>query len=285
MGLFTMAAPVGAAVGSILAGTLAKQQGWQAPFYYFAIPGIILGIMAFFMKDYKTVKQTQVQGKNITFGQTLANLFKIPTLVWALVGAGIMNIMSNSFLFWAPSFIGRAWGVDVQVANTAFVPIILCLIPGLPIGGILSDLWYRKNPKGRLYLSAITVIIGALFLMGALYFQLQGVGMILVIGYALFNVMCNPSLLAVSQDVAPVAHKGIIAGMLVFCMYALGGGWGPYVAGAISNALGGSAQALGTALTICAIGGILSGFCYLMASRSYIADMEKVAHEKIIVGK
>jgi hypothetical protein len=90
---------------------------------------------------------------------------------------------------------------------------------------------------------------------------------------------------AVSQDVAPVAQKGMVWGTIVFCMYLFGGGWSPYLVGAISNALGQGAQALGTALTIASFGGILGGVCYFMASRPYIADMRKVEEEQLIAEK
>jgi hypothetical protein len=55
--------------------------------------------------------------------------------------------------------------------------------------------------------------------------------------------------------------------------------------GAISNALGQGAQALGTALTIATIGGILGGICYLMAARPYPADMERVKGEQLLAEK
>jgi len=162
------------------------------------------------------------------------------------------------------------------------VPIVLAAIIGSPVGGILADIWFKKNPRGRLYLPAITVGLSALCLAGALYLQLKGLGMILVISYGLLNVMGMSSLNAMTQDVAPVAQKGLIVGLAVFCMYVFGGGWSPYLVGAISDVLGQGAQALGTALTIASAGGILGAICYLMASKRYVADMEKVRHEQLM---
>ena len=282
MGVFNMAVPLGIALGSVLAAALAKTQGWQAPFLVFAIPGVILGILALFMKDYKTVTETHTTGVKVTFGQSIKTLFKIPSLVWVLVGYGLANIMSMSFLFWTPAFVGRAWGVDVVAANAIMVPIVLAAIVGSPLGGILADVWFKKDPRGRLYIPAITIFLSAICLAGALYFQFKGIGMALVIAYGVLNVMALPCLSAISQDVAPAAQKGLVWGLMVFCMYAFGGGWSPYLVGAISDALGKGAQALGTALTIACIGGILGGICYLMAAKPYPADMEKVRHEQLM---
>ena len=285
MGVFNMSIPLGVALGSVLGGTIAKASGWQAPFLVFAIPGIILGILAFFMKDYKTVQHTHESGARVTFFQSLKKLFQIPSLVWVLVGYGLANIMAMSFLFWTPAFIGRAWGVDVAAANAVMVPIVLAAIVGSPIGGILADVWFKKNPRGRLYIPAITIILSALCMAGALYFQMKGIGMALIIAYGVLNVMALPCLSAISQDVAPAAQKGLVWGLMVFCMYVFGGGWSPYMVGAISDSLGQGAQALGTALTIASIGGVLGGICYFMASRPYPADMEKVRHEQLLAEK
>jgi len=285
MGVFNMSIPLGVALGSVLGGTIAKASGWQAPFLVFAIPGIILGILAFFMKDYKTVQHTQESGARVTFGQSLKKLFQIPSLVWVLVGYGLANIMAMSFLFWTPAFIGRAWGVDVAAANAVMVPIVLAAIVGSPVGGILADVWFKKNPRGRLYIPAITIILSAICMAGALYFQMKGIGMALIVAYGVLNVMALPCLSAISQDVAPAAQKGLVWGLMVFCMYVFGGGWSPYLVGAISDSLGQGAQALGTALTIASIGGVLGGICYFMASRPYPADMEKVRHEQLMAEK
>lgn len=285
MGIFNMSIPLGVALGSILGGTLAKSGGWQAPFLVFAIPGIILGILALFMKDYKTVEHTHESGAKVTFFQSIKKLFQIPSLVWVLVGYGLANIMSMSFLFWTPAFIGRAWGVDVAAANAVMVPIVLAAIVGSPIGGILADIWFKKDPRGRLYIPAITIILSAFLLAGAIYFQFKGIGMGLVIAYGVLNVMALPCLSAISQDVAPAAQKGLVWGLMVFCMYVFGGGWSPYLVGAISDSLGQGAQALGTALTIASIGGILGGICYLMAARPYPADMERVKGEQLMAEK
>ncbi len=285
MGVFNMSIPLGVALGSVLGGTIAKASGWQAPFLVFAIPGIILGILAFFMRDYKTVQHTHESGARVTFLQSLKKLFQIPSLVWVLVGYGLANIMAMSFLFWTPAFIGRAWGVDVAAANTVMVPIVLAAIVGSPVGGILADVWFKKNPRGRLYIPAITIILSAICMAGALYFQMKGIGMALIVAYGVLNVMALPCLSAISQDVAPAAQKGLVWGLMVFCMYVFGGGWSPYLVGAISDSLGQGAQALGTALTIASIGGVLGGICYFMASRPYPADMEKVRHEQLMAEK
>jgi len=82
--------------------------------------------------------------------------------------------------------------------------------------------------------------------------------------------------------VVPVAQKGLVWGVTMFCVNIFGGGWSPYLVGAVSDSLGQGAQALGTALMIASAGGILGGLCYLIAARPYPSDMERVRGEKLL---
>ena len=54
LGIFNIGIPLGAAIGVIAGGAISAAMGWRWAFYIFAIPGVILGILAFFMHDYKT---------------------------------------------------------------------------------------------------------------------------------------------------------------------------------------------------------------------------------------
>ncbi len=82
LGLFTLGVPLGAAIGSIFGGMLSVKMGWRSPFFFFAIPGIILGILALFMKDYKVEESNASQNTSKDIVTSLTTLIKIPTLRW-----------------------------------------------------------------------------------------------------------------------------------------------------------------------------------------------------------
>lgn len=68
VGIFSMAAPLGAALGTVLGGYISVHYGgWRTPFIVFAIPGFILAIAALFLKDYKTVKEINEKGQTKGF--------------------------------------------------------------------------------------------------------------------------------------------------------------------------------------------------------------------------
>ncbi len=51
MAWFYMAIPVGSALGFVIGGEIEKNFGWRAAFHAVVIPGLVLGVICFFMRD------------------------------------------------------------------------------------------------------------------------------------------------------------------------------------------------------------------------------------------
>lgn len=282
MGIFHIAIPLGAAAGVILGGLISAKMGWRAPFLFFAIPGVILGIMAFFMKDYKTADDTGTQGGIKNFFIALRNVLRLPTMRWYYLALGIAVFMTSSVLVWLPSLMMRMLNISEATAGLLFGAIGLAAIIGAPLGGFLADFWQKKNPRGRMYIPAVAYIIGGSLLIVVILTRFSPLGIALAVLYGIAAAMAMPAIAAISQDVVPVAHKGLSMGLAIFAQYMLGGAWGPYVVGAVSDALGGGAEGLGIAVALCGAFGLLAGVLFLVAARTYPEDSQKVKDEAIL---
>jgi MFS family permease len=286
LGIFAMAIILGAGIGMILGGFIGKQMGWRAPFFIFPIPGIILGILAFFMRDYKAQPDTLSGEAGVSFWKSLVTLVKIRTLAWVLLGYGISNIMSMALMAWGPAYICRAWNVDIQVASNSFVLVIVVGLIGAPLGGYLSDIWFRNNIKGRLFLPSITVFTSSILGILAIYMEFRPFwGMLCGVLWGILAVMSLPAVWSACVDVAPVALRGSTGGIMLLCLYVLGGGWAPWLVGIISKSLGESASSLGTALMLASLTGIMGCMCYFVSAGYYASDIEKVKGESLISEK
>jgi MFS family permease len=282
MGIFHIAIPLGAAAGVILGGLISVRMGWRAPFLFFAIPGVILGIMAFFMKDYKTVDDTGTQGGIKNFFIALRNVLRLPTMRWYYLALGIAVFMTSSVLIWLPSLMMRMLNISEAKAGLLFGAIGLAAIIGAPLGGFLADFWQKKNPRGRMYIPAVAYIVGGSLLIVVILTRFSPLGIGLAVLYGIAAAMAMPAIAAISQDVVPVAHKGLSMGLAIFAQYMLGGAWGPYVVGAVSDAMGGGAEGLGIAVALCGAFGLLAGVMFLVAARTYPEDSQKVKDEAIL---
>ena len=277
MGIFNLVViPIGSAVGLVLGGYLAVKSGnWRMPFYVFAIIGLVLGVMAFFLKDYKSKSNTAKDGvKRDSFIKSTVYLLKIPTLRWLYIGYAMMQIMAMSLLVWMPTFVIRAQGVKADVAGSMMGLIALLGIVGALLGGIIADKWQIKNLKARMLVPAFAVLAATVFSMIGIMLNMAGIGYVAACLYGV-GIMMTAPLNAVTQDVAVVSKRGQAWGLNSFVQYLLGGGWAPVVAGALSDALGAGARGLQQALLITASFGFLSMFCYFMGARHYPSDARR----------
>jgi len=283
-GIFNTAIIVGIALGTILGGAIATKYGWRAPFLYFAIPGVILGILALFIKDYTTTASpTASNGKSDFLGSIVA-LYNIPSLKWFFLGYGILNFTSTSFLVWTPAYAMRTMNWSAAQASLVVGIATLVCILGPPIGGFIGDYWQKKNPRGRVLLACVAAVIGTILLLLLTFLKFTIPGIAIFTLWGTINIMILPILAAVSQDVVPASHKGLSFGLAAAAAYLLGGAWGPVVTGKLSDAFGGGADGLTYALAITCIGGFIGAFFMYLASRHYAEDTEKVKGEQVVMG-
>lgn len=281
LGIFNIAVPLGAAAGVILGGIISSRMGWRAPFLFFAIPGVILGIMAYFMKDYKTVGQPETHGLKRFFA-ALLDVLKMATMRWYYLALGISVFMTASVLAWLPSLLMRLMNISEAKAGLITGGIGLAAVIGAPLGGLMADSWQKRNPRGRIYIPVAAYIIGGCLIVSATLLKFNPLGLALAVFYGIAASAAMPAIAAISQDVVPVAHKGLSMGLAIFAQYMLGGAWGPYVVGAVSDALGGGAEGLSMGIMMCGLFGITAGFLFLIASRTYPEDLRRVKDEAIL---
>jgi MFS family permease len=277
MGVFSMAMPIGGAIGVVLGGYIAKTYGWRMAFYVFAVPGVILSLLALLMKDHSAVEcKKDESNQKISFFSTIATLFKIPTLRWIYMGYAMQNITLFSFLTWGPAFIMRTQKIDSTQAGLIVGLISIMAIFGAVIGGFLADFWQKRNERGRMLTSAFGLLFSSIVLIISMYFNLKGIGLVFGVLWGILVVVPIPAITAVTQDVAPPSARSASWGMNAFCCYVLGGAWAPLLVGTISDNLGGGGHGLKVGLLISSIGGFVGALLYWISSKSYVADLKKI---------
>ncbi|MDD5397586.1 MAG: MFS transporter [Dehalococcoidia bacterium] len=277
MGIFNMGIPLGIALGAIVGGVMAHNFGWRSPFLLLGGIGLLLSLAAFFLKDYKTINEgitVSLQG----LWKSVIDLLRIPTLRWYYLGYAMMLVTSLAQINWMPTYLIRQFNIGTDTAGYLTCIISLVAIIGAPLGGVLSDFWYKRNRQGRLWLPALSSAVSALIMAASfLAFSINfALGLALILIFGIVNMTAIPALSVISQDVVPVAYKGLSYGVASLCMYALGGAWAPLLVGSISDALGGGANGLMWAVVIACSGGLLAGICFTIGARHYVADEDRV---------
>jgi len=266
-GIWTTASSLGMACGMLVGGFVAAKYGWQAAFMAVAIPGVVLGIFAWFLPDFKNQLKAEdpAAARNLNFGSILKDLVKNKTLVSLCISFGLAYFFSNTVIYWLPSYFIRYMGMDVARAGAMTAGILVTALIAAPLGGFLGDRISRKNPRNKILLCWISVV--AAIITFALAVLLNIWQMFFVVTFFLFLFI--PVQQIVCQEIVPFYQRATAYGVYVFCMFFLGGLWGPAVTGMISDAynLQVAFWVNGAILLAASIG-------YLFMYRFYKADYE-----------
>jgi MFS family permease len=261
LGMMNACIPLGTILGVTLGGYLSTRHGWRTPLSVFSIPGIVLGILAFFLQDYSLGHEAVDGAAEVRRPGFLANLREllgIRSLRWLYLGLGMNAAMQVSVGTWLPALLMRAYDIQEDAAGLAMGTVTLLGLAGPVVGGVLADRWMRTHPGGRMRLAAGAAGVASVCLWLALMAGLDLHSKPLMYGcaaamvlHSAFIGMAFPAAAATVQDVVPARLKGQAWGTGIVALFLLGGAWGPLLVGSISEHFGGGYRgpALGLAMT------------------------------------
>ncbi len=283
LGIFATMIPVGMALGTIIGGLISVKLGWRYAFFIFAVPGILLGIAALFLRDYKNQSFDETTIGLSGFFRSIGRLTKIPTLRWHYIGNGLFQIMLQAQIAWLPSILIRELAMKEDTAGLIMGIIGLTAIIGALLGGWVTDFLYKKFPRSRMLVPALATLIAAIMLISSLLVIKTDfmVFMVLVVIFGISSAAVGPPTFVMSQEIVPASYKGLSWGTSVFFMMILGGAWAPWVTGCISDAMGGGADGLKTAVILAGIAGLAGAFFWYMSSRTYSTDISRVKYMQL----
>jgi MFS family permease len=103
MARFYLAIPVGSALGFVVGGTIAKAWGWREAFLVCVIPGLVLGVLCFFMREPPRPPAATNAGPG--YAAVLRVLVKIRSFVLCCLGMTATTFMLGGVAAWAPTYI------------------------------------------------------------------------------------------------------------------------------------------------------------------------------------
>jgi MFS family permease len=283
LGIFNTFITIGVIFGLILGGYLsANYGGWRTPFYVFGIPGIILGILAFFMQDYSLKKADGSAYVHESLLTNLKQLLKIPTLRWLYAGFAMYVLVQYGVMTWFPALLMRAFEIKEDKAGLIMAAVTVIGILGPILGGILADKWGKKIGGGRMRMAGLSIAIAVVLLMLTLLFTLDLTNKNLLIFsgimmplYSIFIGMATPAISATSQDVVNDKMRGLSWGTGVLFAFMIGGVLGPIIVGGVSDAVGGGYKGLAQGFFVVGLFGILGSWFWFLSSRHVESDKKK----------
>jgi len=296
LGFFMMGLPIANVACFALVGYLAQKYGWRTPFVLAAIPGILVAIMAFRLREPVRGSQESYRvDVNEVVDRPFRRVISIPTLWWIILSGAAVNFAAYSLATFLPSLLIRYHQASMTQAGLISALVLgLMGILGLGFGGWLADRMHQRNPKnGRLRLGAWCLLLGAPLLYIGL---VQPAGSLvaatvwLALGwsmYFIYYVTVYPSV----QDVVEPRLRATAMSVYFFFQYVLGAGFGTTITGMVSDYYARAAMAqsgggmtehfravgLQSSMSIVVpLSILITGIALWLASRRFATDVAKV---------
>jgi MFS family permease len=280
MGLWNASIPLGTAIGVLLGGIIATRLGWKHAFGIVAIPGLIVAILFFFVKDYKTVDLSITNEFNVKTKMKakdkLAQFLSRPSLILTYFGFAAVVFVTTSLITWLSTYFHVTREVPVEKAGSMASVVMVLAIVGAPVGGIITDRWRKKNLRARLLFPTITSLLSALFLMIALWMT---TGTVQYVFFLLMGVSVTafvPAAAAVTQDVIHAGMRAMSYAVAVVVQNLLGASTAPLVIGRLYDLYD-----IKTAMALLPFMLLLGAILFFIGSRFYVKDLEKTERVKL----
>lgn len=173
-GVLQLAQPIGYLLGMIMALMIAPMiGGWRSVFYITGSLGLIIAAFIFFgVKEMPRGKaEPEFAGKEVEKIEhfhfswaEVREIFKKKTM-WFIFAQGFAGQFPwNVITYFFFGYLMTERGYDNNSVLTTMAPVILILASGYFIGGSIGDALFKRTNKGRILISSLGVLMGALFL-------------------------------------------------------------------------------------------------------------------------
>lgn len=279
-GILQLAQPIGYLVGMILALIVAPMiGGWRSVFYITGSLGLVIAILIFFFVKEMPRGKAEPEFENMAEMQTFKfswaearDIFKKKTM-WFVFLQGFAGVFPwNVITFFFFAYLEKERGYDGNSILFTMAPVILILASGYFIGGALGDAAFKRTNKGRIIVSSIGVLLGAIFMYFALNTPTEARNQFFVLMCltAVFMPLSSANVIATVYDVTVPEVRSTAQAVEYFIENA-GAAFAPILTGVIADAID-----LKTAiLLICTISWVLCFFFYLGA----IFTIDKDTHD------
>ena len=235
LAIFSLGVPIGLSLGTLLGGYIAHWISWRAAFFTMGVAGVVLApIMLLVVRDVpKTHHATAAP-----IGQVFPMLARKPVFWLMAFAASSSSLCGYGLATWTPSILERSFHLSL-IERTQFMASVVLIggCTGVFAGGWFADRlghgdrgWYPK-------LAAIAWAITApTFVAGFFAPNLMVGWLFLLIPNALNILWLGPVITAV-QHLVPQRMRSTASASFLLINNLIGLGVGPYLIGALSEAL------------------------------------------------
>lgn len=260
---FGLALPLGGALGYLIGGVVGEHFGWRAAFMLVGVPGMLLGLRAFFLADERTERGVEKPGLASYF-----HLFSNKRYLFICLAQAMVTFVTGGLAAWLPSYFHREFALSAAQAGTLFgVTVIIAGAAGTYAGGQAAERLF-KNTKDPYILTGFLGILLAIPFAAAGLAAHSLAPAVLFLGIAIMFAFTQLGPLNAAIAAATDCNVRSMAFALnIFIIHALGDALSPVVIGKFSDMWG-----LKEAIFVSA--GFLLPACFFLYAASRYPQMQ-----------
>ncbi len=244
-GLLQVAQPLGYLIGMVLALMVAPMiGGWRSVFYITGSLGLLIAVLIFFGVKEMPRGQAEPEFEGIKeygqfrFSWAEAKLAVQKRSMWFVFAQGFAGVFPwNVITFFIFGYLIRERGYDNNSILFTMAPMILVLALGYFVGGSLGDWLFKRTLNGRIIVSSVGVLLGAVFLFLAIQTPVANRTqfLVLMLVAALFMPLSSPNVIATIFDVTTPEVRSTTQAVEYFIENS-GAAMAPLLAGIVADA-------------------------------------------------
>lgn len=238
VGIFMLGLPLGSMACFAVVGHIAQNYGWRAPFFFAAVPGLIVALMAWFLIEPARGAQEAKPDAAVTVDRPFRRILSIPTVWWIIASGASYNFASYAMNTFLGAMLMRYHGLKIaEASGIASIVLGATGLITLTLGAWVADRVHRAHPRGRLLLGALCLLAAAPLVwlgLNQATGETRALTQLLAGGWLLF-FMYYVTVYSALQDVIEPRLRATAMSVYFLFMYVFGGGLGTFVAGMLSD--------------------------------------------------
>ncbi len=282
MTVLALGAPIGAYLGYNMAGAVANAYTWRAAFLALGVPGLIVGIVVFLTirEPVRGRLDAIVDELKPSLLETVRFLFVQKAAFHVVMGGGVCALWGWGLMYWTPTFLQRAYGLDVGQAGavTGYAHLVGGSLATVGTAWVLSRP-AMSDPRRVVWLLATGIGLATLPSMAAYWTHSLGVAKLMFWIFIPAIYFYIGPCFGLLNNLAPCHMRNMFIAICLLVANIFNLIVAPWFVGFLSDEFAGAhasdAQSLRLALLVLAPTGFWAAWHLWMASRTIVLDQKR----------
>ena len=282
MTVLALGAPIGAYLGYNMAGAVANAYTWRAAFLALGVPGLIVGIVVFLTirEPVRGRLDAIVDELKPSLLETLRFLFVQKAAFHVVMGGGVCALWGWGLMYWTPTFLQRAYGLDVGEAGavTGYAHLVGGSLATVGTAWILSRP-AMADPRRVVWLLAAGIALATMPSMAAYWTRSLDVAKLMFWIFIPSIYFYIGPCFGLLNNLAPCHMRNMFIAICLLVANIFNLIVAPWFVGFLSDRFAGAhatdAESLRAALLVLAPTGFWAAWHLWMASRTIVLDQKR----------